>query len=69
MYHKVVGGPTYSQLTVIDADLMSYTMIVPRPELGLPLGAIVNVRLTRHEMLGNPIYVCDSLSVLRLEAD
>ena len=69
MYHKIVGSSRYSQLTVVDADLMSYTMIVPSADLGLPLGAIVNVRLTRHEMLGNPIYVCDSLSVLRLEAD
>lgn len=65
-YQRVIGTDVYSQLTVIDGDFMSYTMIVPAAELLIRRGAIVALLVEGVETLKDPVFICRSLSLVRL---
>lgn len=63
-----VGASVVTQATVVTPDLMSYTFLLPLPELRVPKGAIIAVKLNRIAVIDRAFFVCRSLSHLSLEA-
>lgn len=68
VYEKVIGANNYSQLTVIDGDLVSYTVVVPNVELKLSLGSIVSLRIEAVETIRDALFVCRSLNLVRIQS-
>lgn len=68
IYEKVLKSEEYSQLTIVDSDLMSYTVMVPVPKLNLRTGEIVGARIEAVETLGEAIFVCRSLGSIDFRA-
>jgi len=65
---KALGAAVFSQLTVIDGNMVSYTMLVPKAELNVQPGAIVAADLERIAVPSiDPFYVCRGLSVVKLD--
>lgn len=61
VYRGIIGSETYSQLTVIDSDLVSYTAVIPVSSLQLQRGAMVTMRVAGRKTPGRPLFVCTSL--------
>lgn len=55
------GVSTFSMLTVIDSNLLSYDVVVPIGELDLEAGGTVGMAVRGTQTLGAPIFVCQSL--------
>jgi hypothetical protein len=64
-YHKLLRGDAFTQVTVVDSDLVSYTVLVPLPKVALVLGDIVTLRIKAVEGLTEPLFLCESLSRVR----
>lgn len=69
VYRNVIGVDRFSQLTVMDGDFMSYTVVVPAPSVALPRGAVVTLIIDGVEVIDRPMFICRSLSVVRWERD
>lgn len=68
MLHKVMGDGHYSQVTIIDGDLVSYTFRIPLPNVNLKAGEMITVVLERTVIPGLPaFYLCRSLSLVDLK--
>jgi hypothetical protein len=66
-YRRLIGNEAYSQVTLIDSDLMSYTIIVPRARLELQRGAIVSACIKGVSGLRESMFLCQSISAVRFE--
>jgi len=60
-YRKLIGADTYSQVTVIDSDLVSYTVFVPLAQVDLPPGSVVTMQIRSVKSPGEHLFVCRSL--------
>jgi Fe2+ transport system protein FeoA len=62
---RAFGVAELTQITIVDSDLLSYTMQVPVPEIELELGALVEVELKRVRVLSSWHFLCTSLQLIR----
>jgi hypothetical protein len=67
IYNRAIGSTIFTQLTVVDADFMSYTVLVAQPKLAVRRGSIVSMRIEAVETLRDPLFVCRALEELQLE--
>jgi hypothetical protein len=67
VYRKVIGTDDYAQLTVIDGDLVSYTVVVPEADLKLAQGSLVSLRIAAVETIRDALFICKSLNTVRIE--
>jgi hypothetical protein len=71
VYRKVIGADNYAQLTVIDGDLVSYTVVVPDADLKdlkLTQGSLISLRIEAVETIRDALFICRSLNLVRIES-
>lgn len=64
---KAVGDTTYTQVTIVDTNFLSYTMMIPVANIDLSEGTLVQAELERVRVLQNWFFVCRSLAELHLQ--
>ncbi|MGH7515821.1 MAG: hypothetical protein ACREOQ_23215 [Gemmatimonadales bacterium] len=63
---NALGSDSYTQITVIDRDLLSYTSWIPIAEISVPLGTPVRVSVERVRMLDDCRFICRGLERVQL---
>ena len=63
---NALGTESYTQITVIDRDLLSYTAWIPIAEMTLPLGEPVRIALERVKILDQFRFICCGLERVEL---
>jgi hypothetical protein len=69
VYRRIIGVDLFSQLTVVDSDFMSYTVVVPTSSLAIQRGAVVALMIEAVEALKESLFICRSLNVVRWKRD
>jgi hypothetical protein len=64
-FRRVIGSELFSQLTIVDSDFMSYTVIVPGSSTPVRRGAMVALLIEAAEALKDSLFICRSLNVVR----
>lgn len=67
--YRALGSDEYSQITIIDKELLSYTAWLPVPDLSVPVGTLVRVELERADAVTHSIYVCRSLAMVEFGSE
>jgi hypothetical protein len=63
-YARIIGSDRYSQLTLIDSDLVSYTCLVGDPQLDIPKGAIITAEMESVRAIADAFFVCRKLGAV-----
>lgn len=64
---KAIGGTTYTQVTIVDTNFLSYTMMIPVADIDLSEGTLVQAEIQRVKAVQHWFFVCRSLAELHLQ--